>query len=75
MLYTATGDNRTRDHHQSLDGTVVRRGTKEHGLLKAAVTDVNCRCSLTPLSESDAVRRGVKVFGDLPDDARTQYAA
>lgn len=73
VLYVATHDGRTRDSHRDLDGFVVKVGTREFRVIKAALTDWNCRCSLIPLNEQQAKKRTIKTYSDLPAEVLGMY--
>lgn len=74
VQYVATHDTRTRPHHEVLDGIVVRRGTREHRLLQAALSDYNCRCTVIPMTEADAAFHTVSTWDTIPQEAKDYYA-
>lgn len=65
VKYVATKDNRTRATHRAMDGKIVRAGSPEAEEFKRLQSEYNCRCTLTPLTDSMARRQGV----DVPDEA------
>lgn len=74
VLYQASPDSRVRDAHWDLDGFVCLRSDRAYKVLKAALSDWNCRCTMIPLSLEDAESRGLKTYADLPASAVAEYA-
>lgn len=74
VQYVATSDTRTRPHHDVLDGLVVRRGTREHRLLQAALADYNCRCTVIPMTEEDAAFHTIATWDTIPQIAKDHYS-
>lgn len=74
VQYVATSDTRTRPHHDVLDGLVVRRGTREHRLLQAALADYNCRCTVIPMTEEDAAFHTITTWDTIPQIAKDHYS-
>lgn len=72
--FAATADTRVRDSHWELNRKIARLGSPEHRLFLRAVADYNCRCTLIPLTEKEALRKGVSSLRDIPSTARSQYA-
>jgi hypothetical protein len=66
VYFSATRDGRVRDHHWDLDGFVVAKGTKEYQVLLNVLKEWNCRCSMTPVTETQAKKFGIKTYDDLP---------
>jgi len=66
VMFISTRDTRTRPAHRAVDGFVVKVGSREHELLKRLIRDWNCRCQLIPLTQADALARGVKTYNDIP---------
>lgn len=61
VMFSATADQRVRDSHWDLDGTVCLRTDPMYKRLVAAANEHNCRCTIIPLSLEDAVARGLVV--------------
>lgn len=74
VLYAATTDNRTRSAHWQLDGFICSRKDPAYAVLKAAVSDWNCRCALITLNKRQAESRGIKTYNDLPAAVLAKYA-
>lgn len=59
LLYQATHDTRVRDEHAALDGKVAHVDSPLAKRFRAAIDDWNCRCSLVPMTRSDALQQGI----------------
>lgn len=74
VLYSATPDTRVRDDHWDLDGFVCLTSDRAYTVLKKVVKDWNCRCTLIPITSSDAdAYGGLKTYNDLPSDVKRKY--
>lgn len=73
VLYQATMDTSVRPEHAELDGMVVKRGTREHAILKSALHDWNCRCTLIPVTRQKAEQFGINSMADIPSDVLKAY--
>lgn len=73
VVYTATSDNRVRESHWDLDGFVCSVDDPAYAVLKRALADWNCRCSLIPLTLEQASVRGIKTWDDLPLSVKAKY--
>ena len=73
VLYVTSKDGRVRLEHQQLEGLVVSRDGAEYKLMRAALADWNCRCSLIPMSRKKAEKRGVSTMSDIPFNVRQKY--
>lgn len=58
LMYSATGDDRTRESHQKLDGVIKRADSKFWDKYTPS-WDFNCRCDVIPLSQEEAEDRGI----------------
>lgn len=58
LMYSATGDSRTREDHQKLDGVIKRADSKFWDKYLPSWA-YNCRCDAIAISESEAKRRGI----------------
>lgn len=58
LMYSATGDDRTRESHMKLDGTIKRADSKFWDKYTPS-WDFNCRCDVVPLSAEDAKAKGI----------------
>jgi hypothetical protein len=74
VIFRATPDTRVRDTHWDLDGFVCLRTDRAYGVLKRALADWNCRCSMAPLSAAQLKGRTVKTYADLPAEVRAKYS-
>ena len=57
-MYSATGDDRTRESHMKLDGVIKRADSKFWDKYMPS-WDYNCRCDAVPISESRAKEMGI----------------
>lgn len=74
VVYSATPDTRVRDEHWELDGFCCLTSDKAYTVLRRALKDWNCRCTLIPISSDDADRYGgLKTYADLPLDVVRKY--
>lgn len=73
VLFSATPDQRVRDEHWDLDGTVCLRSDPAYKLMLKAASDYNCRCAMIPLSLEEAESRGIKTLSDLSGEVRAKY--
>lgn len=58
LMYSATGDERTRESHMKLDGVVKRADSKFWDKFTPS-WDYQCRCDVVPLSKEDAQEIGI----------------
>ena len=58
LMYSATGDDRTREGHMKLDGVIKRADSKFWDKYMPS-WDYNCRCDAIPLSKEDAQEMGI----------------
>ncbi|MEM7812574.1 MAG: phage minor head protein [Planctomycetota bacterium] len=70
-----TRDERLRDTHRHMDGLIARRGSRAHKAFIKAMTDWNCRCRPTPISERKAMRLRhlIVEYEDLDPEFRQEY--
>lgn len=73
VLYAATHDGRTRSTHWELDGFVCSIHDPAYEILRKALDDWNCRCTLIPLSSRQAQSKGIKTVSDIPIDVMAKY--
>lgn len=58
VKYVATTDNRTRPEHRAMDGKIIRVGTQEYVYAMSLQRQPQCRCTMIPMTEKQAVREG-----------------
>lgn len=58
LMYSATGDERTREDHAKLD-KIIKRADSKFWDKYLPSWDFNCRCDAIPMSEAEAKRRGI----------------
>lgn len=73
VYYSATADNRVRDHHWDLDGMIAEVDSPLHELFMAALADFNCRCTAIPMTEEQASARIISTLEDASWDSRRFY--
>lgn len=74
VLYSATPDTRVRDSHWSLDSFCCLTTDRAYTVLRRALGDFSCRCTLIPITSDDADKYGgLKTYADLPADVLRQY--
>ena len=73
VVFTATDDNRVRDHHWDLDGMVAEKGSPLYRVMLAILKEWNCRCSIIPITRERAEKMGVKSMQDLPREFREEF--
>lgn len=61
VKYVATTDNRTRPAHRAMDGKIIRVGTQEYAYAMSLQREPQCRCTMIPMTEKQAVRAGLRV--------------
>lgn len=67
LMYSATGDDRTRESHMKLDGVVKRADSKFWDKYMPS-WDYQCRCDAVPISEARAKEMGITKGTPIIDD-------
>lgn len=67
LMFSSVGDSRTRPQHAELDG-IIKRGDSPFWNKYTPPLGFNCRCSIIPLSNAEAKKRGISRASesDLP---------
>jgi SPP1 gp7 family putative phage head morphogenesis protein len=65
--FFATGDSRTRESHEALNGIVVRIGSDVYNRLRTPLS-YQCRCSWASISQEDVDAEGLTITESLPED-------
>ncbi len=73
VMFAATKDGRTRSTHWELDGFVCAVSDPAYEILRKALDDWNCRCTLIPLTSKQAEAKGIKTNADLALDVLAKY--
>lgn len=74
VLFSSTPDTRVRDEHWELDGFCCLTSDPAYKVLRKAVSDWNCRCSMIPITSDDADSYGgLKTYSDLPASVVRKY--
>lgn len=58
-LYECTSDSRSRPEHVAMGGKVAHRDSPMAAQMNELVNEINCRCSLIPISEDEAKAKGI----------------
>lgn len=73
ILFVSTRDTRTRPTHAALDGFVCSIDDPAYAVLKRALADWNCRCTLISLNAEQAKKYTIKTYADLPEIVLAAY--
>ena len=73
--YMSTEDTRVRDTHRHLDGIVAEVGSEAYNVMRRALADYGCRCTVSPIQKKNLPKFPVPSnVGELPADVLAKYA-
>lgn len=72
--YFATRDTRTRDWHRVLDHVAVEVGSPAYVVVRRALADFRCRCTIVSVQKKDLSKhRVIRDASDLPAEVLAHY--